>query len=135
MPVDEPSDRGVTSHELLTSGEFRHLVTRRWRVSLLLTAALFVVYYGFILLVATNRALLATRVGDVTTLGIVLGVAVHRPRLGADGDLRRLGQSPLRSRGRRGCASGCAADRAPLSRPMDDDASATPPRRRLASSC
>jgi uncharacterized membrane protein (DUF485 family) len=66
----------VTSHELLTSSEFRHLVTRRWRVSLTLTIALFVLYYGFIILVATNRAMLARRVGDVTTLGIVIGVAV-----------------------------------------------------------
>ena len=61
----------MTSHELLTSGEFKHLVARRWRVSLTLTAALFVLYYGFIVLVATNRAMLARRVGDVTTLGIV----------------------------------------------------------------
>jgi uncharacterized membrane protein (DUF485 family) len=43
---------------------------------MILTIALFVLYYGFIVLVATNRALLARRVGDVTTLGIVIGVAV-----------------------------------------------------------
>jgi uncharacterized membrane protein (DUF485 family) len=66
----------LTSRELLESNEFRHLVKRRWRVALLLTLALFVVYYGFILLVATQRGLLATRIGEVTTLGIVLGVAV-----------------------------------------------------------
>jgi uncharacterized membrane protein (DUF485 family) len=66
----------VTSHELLSSREFRSLVARRWRVSLMLTVALFVLYYGFILLVATNRALLAVRVGDATTLGILFGVAV-----------------------------------------------------------
>jgi uncharacterized membrane protein (DUF485 family) len=66
----------VTSRELLESNDFRHLVARRWRVALLLTSALFVVYYGFILLVATQRALLARRVGEFTTLGIVLGVAV-----------------------------------------------------------
>jgi uncharacterized membrane protein (DUF485 family) len=66
----------LTSRELLESNDFRHLVTRRWRVALLLTSALFVVYYGFILLVATQRGLLAIRVGEVTTLGIVLGVAV-----------------------------------------------------------
>jgi uncharacterized membrane protein (DUF485 family) len=66
----------LTPRELLESSEFRHLVTRRWRVALQLTLALFVVYYGFILLVATQRSLLATRVGEVTTLGIVLGVAV-----------------------------------------------------------
>jgi uncharacterized membrane protein (DUF485 family) len=66
----------VTSRQLLESTEFRQLVARRWRVALALTCALFVVYYGFILLVATQRRLLATRVGEVTTLGIVLGVAV-----------------------------------------------------------
>ena len=43
---------------------------------MMLTVALFVLYYGFIVLVATNRALLARRVGDVTTFGIVIGVAV-----------------------------------------------------------
>jgi len=42
----------------------------------MLTIALFLIYYGFIVLVAVDRAVLATRVGEVTTLGIVLGVAV-----------------------------------------------------------
>jgi uncharacterized membrane protein (DUF485 family) len=45
-------------------------------VSLALTACLFAVYYGFILLVGLNRPLLATRIGDATTLGIPLGMAV-----------------------------------------------------------
>jgi uncharacterized membrane protein (DUF485 family) len=66
----------ATPQELLSSEEFKDLVARRWRVSLMLTIALFLIYYGFILLVALNRALLATRVGEVTTLGIVIGVAV-----------------------------------------------------------
>ena len=66
----------LTARELLASDDFRQLVRRRWRLALVLTFMLFVVYYGFILLVATQRTLLATRVGEVTTLGIVLGVAV-----------------------------------------------------------
>ena len=65
-----------TTRELLASSEFRHLVTRRWRVSLALTACLFVLYYGYILLIATNKALLSRRIGEVTTLGIPLGAAV-----------------------------------------------------------
>jgi uncharacterized membrane protein (DUF485 family) len=65
-----------TPRELLDSVDFRTLVARRWRLSLVLTAALFVVYYGFILLVAVNKPLLATRIGDAATLGIVLGAAV-----------------------------------------------------------
>jgi len=62
--------------DVLASAEFRHLVRRRWRVSLILSAALFLVYYGFIVLVATNKPLLATRIGEATTLGIPLGAAV-----------------------------------------------------------
>jgi uncharacterized membrane protein (DUF485 family) len=55
---------------ILDSPEMRRLVARRWAISLLLTAALFVAYYGFILLVALDKGLLARRVGVVTTLGI-----------------------------------------------------------------
>jgi uncharacterized membrane protein (DUF485 family) len=66
----------VTSDELLSSEDFKGLVARRWRVSMMLTIALFILYYGFILLVATNRSLLATRVGESTTLGILVGVGV-----------------------------------------------------------
>jgi len=66
----------LSTSELLQSAEFRRLVTRRWRVALLLSVVLFVVYYGFILLVAVRRDVLATRIGDVTTVGIVLGAAV-----------------------------------------------------------
>lgn len=67
---------GKTARQLLDSPEFRRLVARRWAVSLALTAALFAAYYGFILLVALDKALLARRIGAVTTLGIPLGVGV-----------------------------------------------------------
>ncbi len=73
----EPRSSPLVGREVLDSPEFRRLVVRRWRTSLILTAALFIVYYGYISLVATNRALLSMRLGDTpTTLGIVLGVAV-----------------------------------------------------------
>jgi uncharacterized membrane protein (DUF485 family) len=61
---------------LLDSAEFRKLVSSRWRVSLVLSALLFVLYYGYIILIASNRALLSRRIGEVTTLGIPLGAAV-----------------------------------------------------------
>jgi uncharacterized membrane protein (DUF485 family) len=62
---------------MLTSPEFKQLVGRRWRISVLLTATLFVIYYGYILLVAANKPFMARRLGDgVTTIGIPLGVAV-----------------------------------------------------------
>jgi uncharacterized membrane protein (DUF485 family) len=66
-----------TKAELLASPAFRHLVSRRWRFSLLLTFLLFVLYYGYILLIAVNKPLLATRMGSgVTPIGIPLGAAV-----------------------------------------------------------
>jgi uncharacterized membrane protein (DUF485 family) len=65
-----------SAREMLDSAEFRGVVRRRWRVSIALTAALFVVYYGYILLIATEKPLVARRVGEVTTLGIPLGIGV-----------------------------------------------------------
>lgn len=61
---------------MLESHEFRNLVVRRWRISLVLTAALFVLYYGYILLIALNKPLVSTRIGETTPLGIPLGAAV-----------------------------------------------------------
>ncbi|PYR95580.1 MAG: DUF485 domain-containing protein [Acidobacteria bacterium] len=65
-----------TRRALLDSVEFQHLVANRWRVSLALSVLLFVLYYGYIILIAANRALLSRRIGEVTTLGIPLGAAV-----------------------------------------------------------
>ena len=61
-------------HEIIESEEFKHLVARRWRVSLILLALLFISYYGYILLIAANKAFVAQKIGEVTTLAIPLGV-------------------------------------------------------------
>ena len=65
-----------STHEMLASPEFRNLVRHKWTVSVLLTVCLFVVYYGYILLVAVDKPFLARKIGAYTTLGIPLGVAV-----------------------------------------------------------
>lgn len=65
-----------SARDVLNSADFRGLVARRWTISLVLTVALFVVYYGYILLIAYDKALMARRIGEVTTVGIPLGVAV-----------------------------------------------------------
>jgi uncharacterized membrane protein (DUF485 family) len=52
------------------------LDSARWRVALTLTAALVCVYFGFILLVAYGRPLLAVQVVPGLTLGILLGALV-----------------------------------------------------------
>ena len=76
MHVDRSSKATLSTRELLESTDFRRLVARRWRAALALALVLFVVYYGFILLVALRRDVLATRIGETTTLGIVFGAAV-----------------------------------------------------------
>ena len=48
----------------------------RWRLAILLTSVMTVVYVGFILLVAFNKPLLGTVLVPGLSLGIVLGVLV-----------------------------------------------------------
>ena len=52
------------------------MVTGRWRISLLLTGLLFVLYYGYIILIATNKQLVSRPVQGSTTAGILLAAAV-----------------------------------------------------------
>ena len=67
----------IHHREVLESPEFRQLVARRWRISLILTALLFVLYYGYIIVIASNRQLVSQRMGgSTTTLGIVMAAAV-----------------------------------------------------------
>lgn len=62
--------------DVLRSPAFAALVRSKWTVSIVLTIALFVVYYGFILLIAFDKKALAQKVGQSTTLAIPLGVGV-----------------------------------------------------------
>ncbi len=66
----------MSARRMLDSGEFKRLVARRWTISIVLTIALFLTYYGYIVLIATDKAFMARKIGEVTTLGIPLGVAV-----------------------------------------------------------
>ena len=52
------------------------IAARRWRVALLLSAAMVLIYFGFIALIAFARPLLARPVLPGLTLGILLGVLV-----------------------------------------------------------
>jgi uncharacterized membrane protein (DUF485 family) len=62
--------------DVLDSPEFRGLVARRWRVSIILSSLLFLLYYGYIILIATNPHLLSQRIGASTTVGILMAAAV-----------------------------------------------------------
>ena|SRR5688572_2733366 len=77
--MTEPTRRHVPKEgirSLLDSPAFHDLVFRRWRISLVLTLALFVVYYGYILLIALNKPFVGTRLGGTTPIGIPLGAGV-----------------------------------------------------------
>lgn len=65
-----------SSSEILESPDFKALVKKRWSVSLVLLVLLFASYYGYILIIAANKAFVSQKVGAVTTLAIPLGVAV-----------------------------------------------------------
>lgn len=62
--------------DVLESRAFHLLVARQWRMSLVLTALLFVLYYGYILLIAMNKPFLSQRMGGATTIGIPIGAGV-----------------------------------------------------------
>lgn len=65
-----------STHEMLESPDFKRLVRQKWTISIILTLVLFVVYYGFIVLIAANKPFLAQKIGEYTTLGIPIGVGV-----------------------------------------------------------
>ena len=48
----------------------------RWRIALALTVGVVVIYFGFILLIAYRRDVLATRLAPGLSLGILLGALV-----------------------------------------------------------
>ena len=52
------------------------LAHRRWIMALALTLTMIVVYFGFILLIAYDKPLLATAVTPGLSLGILLGALV-----------------------------------------------------------
>jgi uncharacterized membrane protein (DUF485 family) len=64
-------------NQVLRSPRFQELVRERTRFAWTLSIVMLVIYFGFILLVAFAKPLLATKVGGgVTSLGIILGLGV-----------------------------------------------------------
>ena len=67
---------GKSASEIVESPDFKRLVSRRWSVSMTLLVLLFVTYYGYILLIPYAPELMRTRIGEVTTAAIPIGIAV-----------------------------------------------------------
>ena len=55
---------------------YQALHHRRWRLAIALTAVMVVVYFGFIALIAYQRAFMGTLVTPGLTVGILLGAMV-----------------------------------------------------------
>ena len=75
--------------------QLKALDDARWRIAILLTAAMMVLYFGFILLVAYAKPLLGLHRRAGAQPGHSPRRAGHHRRLGADLDLRALGQHAL----------------------------------------
>lgn len=52
------------------------IAAKRWRFAIILSVCMLAVYYTFILLVAFDRPLLSSKVGEGLSLGILLGALV-----------------------------------------------------------
>jgi uncharacterized membrane protein (DUF485 family) len=63
-------------NDIEASARIARLSASRGRVAMALTTAMMVVYFGFILLVAFDKPLLATEVMPGLSLGILLGALV-----------------------------------------------------------
>lgn len=67
----------IETARIAQNPHFKELVHERTRFGLILTGIMLVIYFGFIGLIAFDKALLATKIGSATTsLGLILGVAV-----------------------------------------------------------
>ena len=65
-----------STHQILVSDGFKRLVKDRWAAAFILTAVEFLLYYGFVLTIAMNPGLHATKIGQAATLGIPFAVLV-----------------------------------------------------------
>ena len=64
-------------HRIASDPRYIHLVERRSRFTWVLTAVMLVTYFGFILLIAFDKALLIRPISQgVTSIGIVAGFGV-----------------------------------------------------------
>jgi uncharacterized membrane protein (DUF485 family) len=60
----------------MSDSRLKAVSAARWRIAILLTTTMMVVYFGFILLVAFNKPLLGTPLAGGLSLGMLLGVLV-----------------------------------------------------------
>jgi uncharacterized membrane protein (DUF485 family) len=58
------------------STAYHGLAARRWRIAIVLTAAVVVIYFGFIALIAYRKEAMGTLIAPGLSVGILLGALV-----------------------------------------------------------
>jgi uncharacterized membrane protein (DUF485 family) len=66
-------DQNKLQGNLMSLGE---LSRRRWQIAIVLSTVVVVIYFGFILLIAFDKELVATRIAPGLSFGILLGALV-----------------------------------------------------------
>ena len=62
--------------EILDSAEFKKLISKRWAVSIALASVMLSIYFGYLLLIAFNKPVLASMIGHNLTLAIPVGLGI-----------------------------------------------------------
>lgn len=65
-----------TAHEILEDPDFKEMARRKNAVSLTLTLAMMVIYFGFIALLAWGKEIIGRQLGGGLTAGIFIGIGV-----------------------------------------------------------
>src|SRR4051812_12596911 len=63
-------------NQVLDSPEFKKLVSKRWTISLLMTCIMLAAYFGYILTIAFNKSVLASKIGNNLTIGLPIGLGI-----------------------------------------------------------
>lgn len=74
--MNRKSSKGtkITTQDILMDKDFKTLCSQKNTISVILTVAELVVYFGFIALIAYNREFLATKISGAITMGIPIAI-------------------------------------------------------------
>lgn len=63
-------------HEVLNSERFKALIRKRWTFSFIMLVILFVIYYGYVFIIALNKDFVSQKMGEYVTVGIYMSAGV-----------------------------------------------------------
>lgn len=64
------------ARQIMESEKFKELVRKKTAITIIMTILMLIVYFGFILIIAFDKSLLATKIGDHVTIGLPIGIGV-----------------------------------------------------------